>query len=412
MHRLFILFTAFCLTIFCSDTYGQNNTPGINFYIECEDCDPDYIRQEMSFISFVRDPNLADVHILVTESNTGSGGHKYFLSFIGKKEFEGRDYEYTTNSGPNDTDDQIRKNLNKIFITGILQYYSGTDFMNNLEIEVSETANRKADQMNIEDPWRKWIFTFSNSGEFEKEQSQNQYGIVTEGGIKKTREEWKTSLTGTYQLDIENYSNDDTVISNRQNEWELSYRFIKSLSEHWSSRVYAESSASTFLNIKNHYAGSAGIEYNFFPWKESNRRIFAIRYDLRAAHNRYIEETIYGKVSEALISQSAEMHLEVVEPWGQVSLSLEGSHLFKDFSKNRLTFETDISWRLSKNFSVFCNIESDMVHDQVYLPKGDASIEDILLRRRKLATTYEMRGRAGLRFVFGSIYDNVVNERF
>jgi hypothetical protein len=52
------------------------------------------------------------------------------------------------------------------------------------------------------------------------------------------------------------------------------------------------------------------------------------------------------------------------------------------------------------------------VHDQLYLPKGDTSIEDLLLRRRKLATTYEISGRFGFRFTFGSIYNSVVNERF
>jgi hypothetical protein len=87
-------------------------------------------------------------------------------------------------------------------------------------------------------------------------------------------------------------------------------------------------------------------------------------------------------------------------------------HLFHDFSKNRLTTQADVSVRLTKNLSVYCEVQSQVIHDQLYLPKGDASLEDILLRRRKLATTYEIAGQFGFRFTFGSIFNNVVNERF
>jgi len=87
-------------------------------------------------------------------------------------------------------------------------------------------------------------------------------------------------------------------------------------------------------------------------------------------------------------------------------------HYFHDFSKNRIVFDTELSVRLTKQFSVFGEIEAQVVHDQLYLPKGDASLEDILLERRKQATTYELGGQVGFRFTFGSIYNSVVNERF
>ncbi len=104
--------------------------------------------------------------------------------------------------------------------------------------------------------------------------------------------------------------------------------------------------------------------------------------------------------------------MELIQPWGELSVGLEGRHLFQDFSKNSLTFESDISMYVTKNISVFCGFESVMIHDQLYLPKGDVSLEDLLFERRKLATTYEMSGQIGLRFTFGSIYNNLVNERF
>jgi len=46
------------------------------------------------------------------------------------------------------------------------------------------------------------------------------------------------------------------------------------------------------------------------------------------------------------------------------------------------------------------------------LAKGEASLEEILLRRKELATEYEYSLSIGLSFTFGSIYSNVVNPRF
>ena len=43
-------------------------------YIDCLECDLDYIRTEITFVNYVRDRKEADVHILITTQDTGSGG--------------------------------------------------------------------------------------------------------------------------------------------------------------------------------------------------------------------------------------------------------------------------------------------------------------------------------------------------
>ena len=52
------------------------------------------------------------------------------------------------------------------------------------------------------------------------------------------------------------------------------------------------------------------------------------------------------------------------------------------------------------------------IHDQLALPKGGATLEEILLQRRQLATTYNYYVSVGLSFSFGSTNSNVVNPRF
>ena len=60
-------------------------------YIDCESCDIDYIRTEITFVNYVRDRKEAQVHVLITTQRTGSGGYEYTLSFLGQNEFKGDD---------------------------------------------------------------------------------------------------------------------------------------------------------------------------------------------------------------------------------------------------------------------------------------------------------------------------------
>ena len=405
---------SFIISLISLQGHGQetDQKPGIiNFFLDCFHCDFTYVRQELPFISFVRESQLADVHIMMSESETGGGGRKFFLNFMGLKSFKGMDFEYTVTTKQSDTDDDIRQALLKLIKIGVLPYYSKTSFIDQLNIDLESSDEKTADDMVI-DRWNKWVFRLETGGELQLEQQQNEYSIETQASAEKITEKWKTAIEAQYQINRENYYDDDSLITDRQNSKELSAEFIKSLSARWSAGFFSSYSSSTFLNTQHRYSISAGIEYNIFPWKECNRRVFAIRYMAGVYGYRYLEETIYDKMKEIVPGESLSAHLELIQKWGEVSLGLEGRHSFNDFSKNRLTVETNISLRLTKNFQVFCELQSAAVHDQIYLPKGDDSIEDILLKRHKLATTYEINGQLGFRFTFGSIYNNVVNERF
>ena len=97
------------------------------------------------------------------------------------------------------------------------------------------------------------------------------------------------------------------------------------------------------------------IEYNFFPYYESTRRRLRVLYRLNYYHNNYIEETIFDKTSESLWGRSLDVTLEVKQPWGNASISVDGSHNFHDASKNRVSLWGLMSIRLVRglNLDVF-----------------------------------------------------------
>ncbi len=395
-------------------SFAQEVSPSaghLNFFLECRDCDFTFVRQELDFVTFVRDPKLADVHILSTESRTGSGGRKYFLNFIGMNRLAGQNIEYEYLSEQSYTDDDVRRGLLKVIKTGILHFYSKNGLLKQIEITMAED-DYKETKVQVNDPWNLWIFTIEAGSDFQKEESQNELAFESEIEVDKITLGWKTNFEAGYNTDIENYFDEGEKISVRRNEVEVRGNFIKSLSSRWSAGIFANYSSQSYLNIRNLYEADAGLEYNIFPWDVSNRKIFTFRYQAGGSKYEYDEITIYEKQNEMLYFQSLSLNLEMVQPWGNIEARLQGRHYFHDFSKNRLTFDSNVSMRLTRQLSVYTGLEAEVVHDQLYLPKGDTSIEDLLLRRRKLATTYEFSGYFGFRFTFGSIYNSVVNERF
>jgi hypothetical protein len=100
------------------------------------------------------------------------------------------------------------------------------------------------------------------------------------------------------------------------------------------------------------------------------------------------------------------------QKWGNISSTLQGFHYFNDLQKNNLMLDTNVSVRIFRglSFNMFGGISR--VRDQISLPKGNASLEDVLLRRKELATGYSYYASIGLSYTFGSIYSNVVNPRF
>ena len=74
--------------------------------LDCGFCDESFIRQEMTYVDYVRDREVAHVHVLVTRQNTGAGGEAHTFDLIGRGTFQGMDYStvYTTNASATDAE--------------------------------------------------------------------------------------------------------------------------------------------------------------------------------------------------------------------------------------------------------------------------------------------------------------------
>jgi hypothetical protein len=187
---------------------------------------------------------------------------------------------------------------------------------------------------------------------------------------------------------------------------------VLSLDDHWSAGGYASGFSSTYSNTDISLSCLPAIEYNIFPYSESTRRQFRFQYLIGFIYNKYSLETIYNKTTEQLFKEQLTISLSEKEPWGSASISVAGQHYFHDFTKNNVSMYGSISLRLIGGFSIDVYGQWYAIHDQLSLPKGEASQEDVLLQRRQLETSYNYYVSLGLSYTFGSIYNNIVNPRF
>ena len=74
--------------LFAYNSFGQNNENQLKVFIDCRSCDQNFIKQEVTNLSYVRDRLLADVHIQLVSQNTGSGGDLYTFFFYGQNDLK------------------------------------------------------------------------------------------------------------------------------------------------------------------------------------------------------------------------------------------------------------------------------------------------------------------------------------
>jgi hypothetical protein len=377
-------------------------------YIDCSICDIEYIKTEITFINYVRDRNEAEVHILITTLQTGSGGREYTLAFMGQNAFAGLDDTVKYFSNTTDTDDDVRKGLVGALKKGLMTYVVRTPIARRMVVNYAEERKPATGA----DKWDSWIFSLSGDGYFSGDNVYTDQSFGLNVSANRVTPDLKVRLGLSAYFNNNRILYDEETIKSTQENYSASSLFVKSLGEHWSAGVSLNADSSTYDNIQSRFIPAPAVEFNVFPYSQSTRRQLCFLYRLQFEITRYRQETIYFKLRENLWKESLSVTLNLKEKWGVVSASLSGSHYFQDMSEYRLSAFGTVQVNLVKGLNVFVLGGGSRIHDQLSLVAGVASLEEILLQRRQLATSYSYFASFGISYTFGSIYTNVVNPRF
>ncbi|MFH5831325.1 hypothetical protein [Halalkalibaculum sp. DA384] len=382
----------------------------LNVYLDCSGCYEDYLRSEIKFINFVRNPSDADIHLLITDVGTASGGEEYTLKFIGKNKLQTETDTLLYASAKSDTDDEERAGLLRHIKLGLLPYLKSTSLFNHFDLSFSlpDMESPQKDR----DGWNNWVFETDVEFDYDGEEREKSYEIEWDFDATHVTPEWKIDLQLDYDIEKEKFIFDDKkdIISTSISKSFTGFA-AKSLGEHWSAGLTSRLASSSYNNVHLEAGASPTLEYNIFPYREYNRRELRIQYRITPSLQEYRDTTIFNKTKERLLEQELEAILEITETWGQVDASLQGSHYMHDVTKNRLEFDTSVEFRVYRGLSVDLGFEYSLINDQLSLSKQDLTEEEIILRQRALATDYSMSATIGVSYTFGSIYNNIVNPR-
>ena len=296
---------------------------------------------------------------------------------------------------------------------GLARYIARTAQSDEMRL-VSEAAPTEALAAAPEDdPWNFWTFSLNASGFFSGQ--DRQYFLFGNGGVNANR----ITDASKIQLSVSsNYSESNFEISDTQSVksitrgYNASALVVWSLGDHWGWGGQLSAAHSSFSNEDLTLRFAPAVEYNLFSYEASTRRQLRFLYSIGLTRLDYTEETIFFKVDEVVPDHRFGAALEVRQPWGSSRVSVQVVQHLNDLSRHRLNVDGGVDLRLFKGFAFNVNGGVTRVRDQINLPAGDATEEEILTRQRELATGLEYFVQIGFSYTFGSIFSNVVNPRF
>jgi hypothetical protein len=384
----------------------------LRVFVDCNECDDAYLRQNVAFIDYVRDRAVADLHVLVTTQQTGGGGQSWTLKFIGLGRLQGQDRSLAFTTVQTASSDDRRKEFARVFKLGLVSYTADTPVAAQLDVTWKKPADAAAAL--TKDKWNYWVFRSNLNGDLNGERSSKSRSFRLNFSGNRTTDRWKINLNTNagYNVNAFEVPEENINVKSTSSNWNINSLFVKSRGPKWSVGGRATVEHSSFSNNDRSVTVAPGIEYDFFPYSESARRLLTLQYTIGVSQFKYREITIFDKFSDTVPNHRVFGMLNLKQPWGSLELQSGLSEHLNHPGRYRASVFGNADVRLFKGFSFNLFGDYEKINDQIGLRKEAASTADVLLRQQQLATGYSYFVAFGISYSFGSIFNSVVNTRF
>lgn len=384
----------------------------LRVYIESCECFNEFLRTEITWVDFVRQPQDADLQILSSRVTTGAGGSERTLRFVGAGRFASVDHELRAIALPNESEDTERRAVLRVVQVGLLGFDARDGLMRGLDLRV-QAPGVDTSAAPVNDRWNLWVFEVGANGSVQAEESSSEKSWELSIEADRVTAHWIVNVMAEIENESESFDLDDgRRVEASTREKGVDWFVAKSLGDHWSFGVDGEVESSTFGNVELSTQLMPAIEYNLFPYSDYASRQLRFEYAAGMVHARYNESTIYDRLRETRSRHRLSATLLQRQPWGSVESGVEWSQYLHDLGLNRLEFSGQVELRLVRGLALEIGGNASRIRDQISLPRRDATPEEVLLRLRELQSGYEVGFSIGVSYSFGSIFNNVVNPRF
>jgi hypothetical protein len=399
---------------------AQANGTRPRIFLDCNapNCNGQFFRTEIDWVNWVNDRAVADLHVIIGAVNSGGGGREYQLDFIGVNTTLPYEEQQRYNQLATDTQLETQDGLTLALGLGIAQWAYSHGYRRLVNIEAldpelgGEAPQRLVSQEEVDDPWNLWVFRLNGNVNRSSEETSKNWQF--NGGFNASR------VTPTWKLNTNSFLNYRRIYRKLSSgefrdyplDWRVGQLVAYSIADHWSVGATAEVARQTQNNRQIQLTFNPTIEYSFFPYEEATRRSLTLFYAIGPVWQDYFEQTVYEKYYELRYEHSLELSFDTNQPWGNAGVSIRASHYLHDFDLYNRSLQGNVSYRLTRGVNLFANGDISWLTDQIFLEAEGATDEEALLNLRRQATDKQYSFSVGIQFQFGSIFNNVVNNRF
>jgi len=393
-----------------TDSPASAPAPALRVYLDCRTwgCDRDLFVTEVRFATLTRDRADADVQLLVTALGTGGGGRQLTLQFIGLRAFAGRADTVITSLPPNVADDRTRREIIRVAKLAL-----GSSVAAGLRLDDTAVPAALRDAaLRENDPWDFWVISVGASGGSSAESRSSRGSVGASLNARRVTEKWKVNVASNGNYRQSRYQLTDTTTSTYiLRDYGARGRVVRNSGAHWSMGAVGNFGHTDYANQDRYARLGATFEYSIFPWSQATSRQLVAAWSVAVQHFDYHETTIYLKDHQTLAHQQAIVAGSTRQPWGNIDMSINWSQYLTDRSKNFLGLNGNASLRITRGLALNVGAYANRVRDQLYLPRGEATSDEILTQQRALATSFTRGGSLSVSYTFGSIYNTIVNPR-
>ncbi len=390
-------------------------TPRLRIFLDCAThCDRDYLRSEIRFVDWVTDRNASDVYVLATSQQTGAGGNDVALEFIGRGgALEGLTDRHAFQTAPDATSDEFRSEFARVLRLGLVRYLLVGNSARSLVVSAGDTDDDAIATLPATDPWNFWIFNIQLDGQVDAESKEKGTEVELQLNASRITDAWKMQFEIGGSLDRNTFELDDgRKVRATRDRWYADALLGRSLGPQWSAGIDAGARGAKRENLQLRMRFAPVIEYDAFPYAEAHRRRLILQYSVGVNRYEYVEPTVFNRLEETRLDQRLRVEYRTLQPWGGASLTGTAEAFLHDFGQNRLGIDGDITLRIAKGLGLDVEASYSKVRNQITLPKGNATDDEIFLDLRQRATNYQAQVAIGISYTFGSFLNSVVNPRF
>ncbi len=394
----------------------------LNVFLDCEGREcmvaSVFFRTEIDWVNWVRNREDADVHVILTSQATGSGGREHQLDFIGRGALEGSDDQLFSRSLGTDVEQEELDGVTTTLAIGLARYGALSGLRDFVAVEPlaprrADTQARVLGPQDVDDPWNLWVFEVSANGTLDWTKTRDSERISGNFMASRTTPTWKLELhLGANRNVVETLLSDSSVFESTLTDWAAEGQLVYSAAEHWSVGMISSLARLPRDNQRLRVEVTPALEYSVFPYVEATRRTLTARYAIGPTHSDYMSSTIFEKTEETRYRESLQLRYAHRQPWGDGSLSITASHFLDDIDQHNIALRGNVSFRIARGLSLNVGGNLSRVTDQIYLSAEGETDEEILLNLRTRASDKNWGVNVGFSYRFGSIYNNVVNNRF